>query len=182
MHALIVAASGAPSPDRPGDVAGSEGPQGAAALAAAWTGAAPRCATEPLVVPVARPAAPPSPGAPAPAGVFVPTSALGLSSVGLPPVPPHVALMAERAADADLVVVHVRTLDGSALHDGPVADAARAAAPHAVPVVVLAGRSEVSRRELAAAGVAGVHEVGDPWDPSAVRRAARTWAPPWSAV
>ncbi|MCK0118341.1 hypothetical protein MWU57_15000 [Isoptericola sp. S6320L] len=175
MHALIVAASGGPDPEDPA--------VGAAALAAAWSAAAPRCAVEPLVLPAAEPPPPARPGdGPAPVGVFVPTTALGLSSVGPPPVAPEVALLGERMGGADLVVVHVRVLDGAALHSGPAAAAARAAAPHAVPVVVLAGRSEVSRRELAAAGVVGVHEVGEPWDAASVGRAARTWAPSWGTL
>lgn len=175
MHALIVAASRGPDPEDPA--------AGAAALAAAWSVAAPRCAVEPLVLPAPDPAppAPPGEGTPSP-GVFVPTTALGLSSVEPPPVAPEVALLRERVTGADLVVVHLRRLDGAALHDGPVADAARAAEPYAVPVVVLAGRSEVSRRELAAAGVVGVHEVGEPWDTAAVGRAARTWAPSWGTL
>ncbi|MFV2143178.1 hypothetical protein [Isoptericola sp. G70] len=175
MHALIVAASGGTDPDDPA--------AGAAALAAAWSAAAPRCAVEPLVLPTAEPPPPGRPGeSPEPPGVFVPTTALGLSSVGPPRVAPEVALLAERTAGVDLVVVHVRVLDGAALHAGPAADAARAAAPYAVPVVVLAGRSEVSRRELSAAGVVGVHEVGEPWDVAAVGRAARTWAPSWGTL
>ncbi|WP_407317532.1 hypothetical protein UQW22_13365 [Isoptericola halotolerans] len=187
MHALIVAASGAPShgPAVPVDDGCADTRSGtAAAVAAAWSQAAPRGSTEPLVVPAGDAAPPASPDGPGPsvAGVFVPTTALGLSSVGPPAPAPQVALLAERAAGADLVVVHVRVLDGAALHDGPVADAARAASPHAVPVVVLAGRSQVTRRELAAAGVAGVHEVGDPWQEGAVARAARTWAPEWGRL
>jgi hypothetical protein len=186
VHALVVAASGAPphEPVVPTDDRQADTRSGAAAaVAAAWTAAAPRCTTEPLVVPGARVEPPDAPGPPASsAGVFVPTTALGLSSVGPPAPAPQVALLGERAADADLVVVHVAVLDGAALHAGPVADAARAASPHAVPVVVLAGRSQVSRRELAAAGVAGVHEVGDPWQAGAVARAARTWAPAWGTL
>ncbi|WP_277213106.1 glycerate kinase [Isoptericola croceus] len=176
MHALIVAASGGPNPADPATRA--------AALAAAWSAAAPRCDVEPLVLPRTPGSVAPGPGVgvPRPTGVFVPTTSLGLSSVGSPPAAPEVTLLAERAARADLVVVHVGVLDGAALHEGPVAEAARAAAPHAVPVVVLAGRSEVSRREQAAGGVAGVHVVGEPWDDGAVGRAARTWAPAWGGV
>jgi glycerate kinase len=111
--------------------------------------------------------------------VFVPTTALGLSSVTPPPVPSDVARLRERAAAADLVVVHTAVLDAGTLHDGAVAEAARAAEPHAVPVVVLAGRDESSRREWSAAGLSGVHEVGD--EPlEVVPRVARTWSPAWA--
>ncbi|WP_418276640.1 hypothetical protein ACNHYB_01645 [Isoptericola jiangsuensis] len=175
-------------------------------LAAAWGGAAPRCVVETLACPAPAPSSgapsagpssepssdqssdqsseadgPPAlPAADVRPGVFVPTTALGLRSVGAPTPPAHVALLHERAAAADVVVVHTRVLDAAALHDGPVAEAARAAAPHGVPVVVLAGADRTSRRELAAAGVSGTHVVGDPWEAGLVARAARTWVPSWS--
>jgi hypothetical protein len=160
-------------------VAGTE--PDARALADAWAAAAPRCAVEPLPVDLPGPRPGPGPRAapPGPAGVFVPTTALGLSSVPQPSVPPALEHLRERAARADLVVVHVAVLDTGALHEGLVAEAARAAAPHALPVVVLAGRDTTTRRERAAAGVSGVHEVGE--DPvAAVPRAARTWTPGWA--
>ncbi len=114
-----------------------------------------------------------------PVGVFVPTTALGLSSVAPPPVPPGVARLRAGVAGADLVVVLAEVLDARELHEGPVAEAARAAEPYAVPVVVLAGRDESTRRAWSAAGVSGVHEVGDaPLD--LVPRVARTWAPEWA--
>lgn len=163
-------------------LAGSE--TGARALADAWSAAAPRCSVVPfaLVVPglgpgghEAGPGERPTP----PAGVFVPTTALGLSSVTPPPVPPDVARLRAEVADVDLVVVLADVLDARELHEGLVAEAARAAEPHAVPVVVLAGRDESTRRAWSAAGVSGVHEVGDtPLD--VVPRVARTWAPSWA--
>ncbi|TWH28938.1 hypothetical protein L600_003500000200 [Isoptericola variabilis J7] len=166
VHVLLVAAAGS-DPH---------------ALAGAWRDAAPRCAVEPFALPPrpseggAEPAGPPA-GRPAP-GVFVPTTALGLSSVTPPPPPPEVARL-RAAAAADLVVVHVAVLDADELHEGAVARAAEAAAPHAVPVVVLAGRDLSTRREWSAAGVSGVHEVGD--EPlAALPRVARTWAPAWA--
>ncbi|MEG3616510.1 hypothetical protein [Isoptericola haloaureus] len=173
MHVLLLAtADGGPDdPDR----------TAATALAAAWTAAAPRCVVEPMVLPPG-PAASTGPpdGSPSP-GVFVPTTELGLSSVAPPAPRPEVRLLHERVAEADLVVVHTPVLDGAALHAGPVHSAAQAAAPHAVPVVVLAGRSEATRRELAGAGVAGAHEVGPVPGEDAVARVARTWAPAWAA-
>jgi hypothetical protein len=154
----------------------------ARALADAWRAGSPRCDVEPLSLP-ARPALPAGGRAPAaPSGVFVPTTALGLASVTPPPPTPAVAALHARAARADLVVVHLDVLDGDALHDGPLAEAARAAAPHAIPVVVLTGRAEATRREWSGAGVSGVHEVGDAAavDAERVARVARTWAPSWT--
>lgn len=86
------------------------------------------------------------------------------------------ALLAEAAARADVVVAYVTRLDGEGLHRGVVVEASAAAAPHAVPVVVVTERSEVSRREWSTAGLSGVHEVsgGD------VVRVARTWTPAWT--
>jgi hypothetical protein len=111
--------------------------------------------------------------------VFVPTTALGLASVTPPPLPPEAARLRELAARADLVVVHTGVLDAGTLRSGPVAEATSAAAPYAVPVVVLAGRNEAVRREWSAGGVSGVHEVGDDVAET-VPRVARTWAPSWA--
>lgn len=97
-------------------------------------------------------------------------------------MPAALVQLRDRAAAADLVVVHVEVLDSDALHTGRVADSTRAAEPHAVPVVVMAGRIESTRREWSGAGVSGVHEVGD--EPvavaEAVARVAHTWAPDWA--
>jgi hypothetical protein len=156
----------------------------AARMAAAWTEAAPRCVVERIALPASSsgtPSAAPAAAVPgAVSGVFVPTTALGLRSVGAPDLAPHLARLGECAARVDVVVVHCPVLEAATLHEGAVADAARAAAPHAVPVVVLAGVDRTSRRELAAAGVAAVHVVGDPWEPARVARTARTWAPAWT--
>jgi len=86
------------------------------------------------------------------------------------------AVLTEAAAGADVVVAYVTRLDGEGLHRGVVVEATAAAAPHAVPVVVITERSEVSRREWSTAGLSGVHEVtyGD------VVRVARTWTPAWT--
>jgi hypothetical protein len=162
-----------------------DGGSTAARMAAAWTEAAPRCVVERIALPASSRGTPPSEPAGATAGsgrggVFVPTAALGLRSVEAPDVAPHLVQLGERAARVDVVVVHCPVLEAATLHEGAVADAARAAAPHAVPVVVLAGVDRTSRRELAAAGVAAVHVVGDPWEPARVARTARTWAPAWT--
>ncbi|MFD2792306.1 hypothetical protein ACFS27_01960 [Promicromonospora vindobonensis] len=85
------------------------------------------------------------------------------------------AELAEAAASADVVVAYVTRLDGETLHRGVVVEAAAAAAPHAVPVVVVTERSEVSRREWSTAGLSGVHEAVD----ADVARVARTWTPGW---
>lgn len=86
------------------------------------------------------------------------------------------AVLAEAAARADVVVAYVTRLDGKGLHRGVVVEAAAAAAPHAVPVVVITDRSEVSRREWSTAGLSGVHETTD----GDVTRVARTWTPGWA--
>jgi hypothetical protein len=86
------------------------------------------------------------------------------------------AVLAEAAARADVVVAYVTRLDGEGLHRGVVVEAAAAAAPHAVPVVVITDRSEVSRREWSTAGLSGVHEAAD----GDVTRVARTWTPGWA--
>lgn len=162
-------------------VAGSESV--AEDVARAWATGSPRSVVEQVVL-SARPstsdAGPVSGGAPR--GVFVPTTSLGLASVTPPPVPPDVAHLRDRVAAADLVVVHVEVLDVDSLQAGRVADAAQAAAAHAVPVVVLAERSESTRREWSGAGVSGVHELGAPpaGAEDVVARIARTWAPGWA--
>jgi hypothetical protein len=176
VHALLLAAD----------------PRTAAGLAAAWrTGGA--GTVEPGELPPAPSPAPipaladghrPSAPGTGPAPVLVPLSAL-LRRPGAdgPPARPAPA-WAARLAAADLVVVHLERLDGRGLHGPPLADVVAAAAPLAVPVVVLAGRCAAARREWSAAGLSGVHEVGSAGaDPAAraeqVARAAATWAPRW---
>ncbi|MFE5342943.1 hypothetical protein ACFQ80_22185 [Isoptericola sp. NPDC056578] len=144
----------------------------APALATAWREAAPSCAVTTVVLPDP---APPGEAHPSSVGVFVPLDALGLASVSGPEDGP----LAAPAATSDLVVVHVPVLDGTTLREGRVPAAVAAAAPHAVPVVVLAGRTEVSRREWSGAGVSGVHETGADVV-AATARVARTWAPSWA--
>jgi hypothetical protein len=118
------------------------------------------------------------------APVLVPLSALRRRPGADGPPESPLPAWAARLAAADLVVVHLLRLDARALHGPPLADVVAAAAPLAVPVVVLAGRSEAARREWSAAGLSGVHEVGSAGDdPTAlteqVARAAGTWAPRW---
>lgn len=187
MHALLLAAD----------------PRTAAGLAAAWR-AGGAGTVEAGVLPPAPPGSPgsrtpvadghrPAPDA-GPAPVLVPLSALlrrpGVEVSSARPLPAWAA----RVAAADLVVVHLERLDARGLHGPPLADVVAAAAPLAVPVVVLAGRSEAARREWSAAGLSGVHDVGpapaaEPpgGGPSGantdradrVARAAATWAPRW---
>ncbi|MFC8800840.1 hypothetical protein ACFT2C_24175 [Promicromonospora sp. NPDC057138] len=122
-------------------------------------------------IPVGRPAAVgpqdvgpahPGPSAPGPAPSALPRA--------------EGAALSEAAGRADVVVAYVTRLDGDGLHRGVVVEAAAAAAPHAVPVVVVTERSEVSRREWSTAGLSGVHEVAD----GDVARVARTWTPAWT--
>jgi hypothetical protein len=174
VHVLICAAADGHVPRRgePGRPDGGPG-----VLAAAWAAAAPHCTVEPVVLD----AAPPDADRPASPGVFVPVTSLGLRSAR-EQVPAAVARLRESVASADLVVVHVPVLDAAALRAAPVEVAVAAAGPHAVPVVVLAGHVEATRREQAAAGIAGAHDIGDGAAGSgdAVARVARTWAPVWS--
>ncbi|MGF0117094.1 hypothetical protein ACQFYA_12315 [Promicromonospora sp. Marseille-Q5078] len=146
------------------------------ALATAWRDAAPRCVVEAVALPGP---VPPAGGIPdgdgrAGAGVFVPLESLGLASATREESP-----LDRRVTTADLVVVHVAVLDATTLHEGRVPAAVRAAAPLAVPVVVLAGGSEVTRREWSGAGVSGLHETGTDVV-AATARVARTWAPSWA--
>ncbi|MFI8523219.1 hypothetical protein ACIGB8_02155 [Promicromonospora sukumoe] len=122
-------------------------------------------------IPVGRPAAVgPQDAGPAHPGPTAP----GPASSALPRA--EGAALTEAAARADVVVAYVTLLDGEGLHRGIVVEAAAAAAPHAVPVVVVTERSEVSRREWSTAGLSGVHEVAD----GDVARVARTWSPGWA--
>ncbi|WP_166848477.1 glycerate kinase [Isoptericola sp. BMS4] len=183
MHVLICAPPAAPvAPGEPGASSAPEGappsvrPPRAASLAAAWQDAAPHCTVEPLELDGPAPGGPPDPEAPR--GVFVPVTSLGLDSAR-EHLSPRAARLREHVSGADLVVVAAEALDGATLHEGPVAAVADAAAPYAVPVVVVADRVEVTRREWSAAGVSGVHEAATSGE--ALARVARTWAPAWSA-
>jgi hypothetical protein len=113
--------------------------------------------------------------------VFIPLTSLGLRTPAAPVDPAEAALRGQVAA-ADVVAVHVEVLDSETLHEGPLPLVARLAVERGVPVVVLAGRAEVSRREWSTQGISGVHVVGaEPLDrANSVTRVARTWAPRWS--
>jgi hypothetical protein len=175
-------------------------------LASAWRGAAPHASTDAreVRVPAAVGASAGVPGRSGSgsggaqgsgvllAGAAIPVgrpAAVGPQEVGpahpgpTPPGPAPSALpraegavLADAAAHADVIVAYVTRLDGEALHRGVVVEAAAAAAPHAVPVVVVTRHSEVTRREWSTAGLSGVHEVAD----GDVARVARTWTPGWA--
>jgi glycerate kinase len=104
--------------------------------------------------------------------------------------------LADAVARADLVVTGGRRVDDDELHLGVVGVVARAGLAAGVPVVAVAGEVEVSRRALAAAGVAGAYAVHQPPGPYAApsagthgtavsvdslaartRRVAVTWSP-----
>ena len=91
--------------------------------------------------------------------------------------------MADQVADAGLVVTGEGSFDWQSLRGKVVAGVAALALQRAVPVLVLAGRVEVSRREWITAGVAAAFpcapEPGEEAADAVVRaaaRAARTWA------
>ena len=88
-------------------------------------------------------------------------------------------------ASVDLVITGEGSFDWQSLRGKVVAGVAAAALERAVPVVVLAGRVEVSRREWITAGVAAAFpataEPGESHHQGVARaaaRAARTWSRP----
>ncbi|MGC5583622.1 glycerate kinase [Ornithinimicrobium sp. W1665] len=78
-----------------------------------------------------------------------------------------------------LLVLVTTAYDGATVHDGVVAETARAALETATPTVVLAGEVAVGRREGMALGVSGSYEprAGEDLGATAAR-VARTWTPP----
>lgn len=94
-------------------------------------------------------------------------------------------LLADDGSPVDLVVTGEGSFDWQSLHGKVVSGVAAAALERAVPVLVLAGRVEVSRREWIAAGVAAAFPAAadagqSPADgvARAAERAARTWSQP----
>ncbi len=69
--------------------------------------------------------------------------------------------LAEHVLGADLVVTGEGTFDVTSMTGKVVSGVAQAAAREAVPVVVLAGRVELGRREVAAAGVEAAYALVD---------------------
>jgi glycerate kinase len=77
-----------------------------------------------------------------------------------------------------LLVLVTRSYDAATVHEGVVADTARAALETATPTVVLAERVLVGRREGMALGVSGSYELREGEDLGALAaRVARTWTP-----
>jgi glycerate kinase len=68
---------------------------------------------------------------------------------------------ASRLAGADLVITGEGSLDAQSLAGKAPVGVARAAARLGVPVVAVAGRSTLTARELAAAGIAAVYPLTD---------------------
>ncbi|CAB4907298.1 unannotated protein [freshwater metagenome] len=94
-----------------------------------------------------------------------------------------------RAQDADLVLTGEGSFDWQSLRGKAVSGVAQAALTAGRPVVVLAGRVEVGRREWAGMGVTGVYSLVDlagsadsamadarHWLTEAAARAARSWS------
>lgn len=78
-----------------------------------------------------------------------------------------------------LLVLLTASYDYTTVHDGVVADTARAALESATPTVVLAQEVSVGRREGMSLGVSGTYEVRAGEDLAALAgRVARTWTPP----
>ncbi len=122
-------------------------------------------------------------GAGAGGGIGVAMLRLGAARVpGIATVLEATAI-AELLADVDLVLTGEGAFDWQSLRGKAVAGVAAAALARAVPVVVLAGRVDLARREWIAAGVAAAFPAAaDPGeDPAegvarAAARAARTWS------
>lgn len=86
-----------------------------------------------------------------------------------------------RLAAADLVVTVSEHVHGGALHHGVTAEVARRALAVGVPVVLIAARLEVGRREAMATGLAGAYQLATAGDVVAAltrraERVARTWS------
>jgi glycerate kinase len=136
------------------------------------------------------------PGAGAAGGLGFALLALGAHRESGFAVVASVARLAERLAAADLVVTGEGAFDATSLRGKVPSGVARLALEAGVPCVVVAGRSEVGRRDAAAAGVEEIVTVaellGSPTAALAagaegVRRAgaqvARSWSrPPRSVV
>ena len=96
--------------------------------------------------------------------------------------------LSHRAAQADLVVTGEGSLDWQSLRGKTAAGVAEAAGAAGVPCIAIAGRVEVGRRELAAAGIEAAYSVTDmsdsngEVDPPSVRlrNAAAVVAEQWS--
>ena len=90
--------------------------------------------------------------------------------------------LADRVAEADLVVTGEGAFDWQSLRGKVVSGVAAAAAQEAVPCIVLAGRVDVGRREMAAAGVEAAYAAGlGPGTPAErladlAERVAATWS------
>lgn len=69
---------------------------------------------------------------------------------------------ADRVAECDLVITGEGSFDWQSLHGKVIAGVCTAAMHHGRPVLVLAGRVEVGRREWMAVGVSGAFSIIDP--------------------
>lgn len=129
------------------------------------------------------------PGAGAAGGLGFGLAALGARLLPGAEVVADAIGLDRRAADADLLVTGEGTVDWQSLHGKVVSAVAARGLATGTPVVVVAGQSQLSRREWAAAGIAGVYPVAerpdqvaaamaDPSGTLAARteRVARTWS------
>ncbi len=69
--------------------------------------------------------------------------------------------LADRVADADLVITGEGSFDGQSLRGKAATGVARAATEAAVPCIVVAGQTSVGGRELRAAGFSGAYSVAE---------------------
>jgi glycerate kinase len=101
------------------------------------------------------------PGAGAGGGLGFGLLLLGAERVAGAAVTVEATRLAERAASVDLVVTGEGAFDWQSLRGKTVAGVARVAQEAGRPVVVLAGRVEVGRRELANAGIDAAYAIED---------------------
>lgn len=103
---------------------------------------------------------------------------LSLSGVRHSHLTPYLAnaLNAETiCASSDLIVAVQPTLDARTIATTPAGIAAQAAAPHAIPVVVVATDIIMGRRERAQHGIAGAYPSTTATYNDTLQRVARTW-------
>lgn len=105
-------------------------------------------------------------------GVALALAALGARLLDGAQVVAGLVGLDSRADEASLLVTAVRDLDAAALHSGVVPAVAGAGRSRGVPTVVLAGRIEASRRELAGSGIAGAYALRERAGPFGTRVSA----------
>lgn len=116
-------------------------------------------------------------GAGAGGGIGFALIALGAQRIAGIETVAHLVGLRQRLADADLVVTGEGSFDWQSLRGKVVAGVAQAALEHALPVLVIAGRVEVGRREYVGIGVTSVYSLSEfAGSPQAAMEDAEHWA------